>query len=490
MREIFSCWFEESAHDVFEYDRKRAIMAGVSTKCFHGKKKRSPTAVLIPQGDVSDIDLDDSDDDEENVAKLTTSKKLGCHEGSLTEIGLDVEIDDDEEDGSTDNAGFARAGASGFIYGFDVYVGKKTISQPSELGISGDIVLKLTEPLPSHKGFKVAFDNWFTSHGLIVALKEKGLLSVGTARVNRLPGCSVKTDAALKKSGRGSFDVCTEVCNNIAAVKWLDNKPVHLVSSYIGSEPVDQVQRWSATTGSHVTVQQPAIVKEYNRFMGGVDLCNMLVELYRCDIRGRSPLSSGDKLPSLGALHEKMVSSSPLTPSTFRQIVDVLHNEMAKSTLYPTRLFYSKDSWKVALLTKCKNLRRKLDDHADVVASRQNFGAQRKTGDTSELQRNKTLKMRVSITGLTAEDDDSVTKHEDWLVLEAEKPLPNEELIEKLMALTAGRRLPYVPENTVRDVKKYPYMMDFQRVRSDDSSKEQPMTPQPGEPRELSEAEL
>ncbi|KAL1475683.1 hypothetical protein MTO96_037108, partial [Rhipicephalus appendiculatus] len=218
-------------------------------------------------GDVSDIDLDDSDDDEENVAKLTTSKKLGCHEGSLTEIGLDVEIDDDEEDGSTDNA--------------------KTTSQPSELGISGDIVQKLTEPLPSHKGFKVAFDNWFTSHGLIVALKEKGLLSVGTARVNRLHGCSLKTDAALKKSGRGSFDVCTEVCNDIAAVKWLDNKPVHLVSSYIGSEPVDQVQRWSATTRSHVTVQQPAIVKEYNRFMGGVDLCNMLVELYRCDIRGR-----------------------------------------------------------------------------------------------------------------------------------------------------------------------------------------------------------
>ncbi|KAL1468327.1 hypothetical protein MTO96_041556 [Rhipicephalus appendiculatus] len=275
----------ELEEEVYEF------MAGVSTKCFYGKKKRSPTAVLIPQGDVSDIDLDDSDDDEENVAKLTTSKKLGCHEGSLPEIGLDVEIDGDEEDGSADNAGFARAGASGFIYGFDVYVGKKTISQPSELGISGDIVLKLTEPLPSHKGFKVAFDNWFTSHGVIVALQEKGLLSVGTARVNRLPGCSVKTDAALKKSGRGSFDVCTEVCNNIAAVKWLDNKPVHLVSSYIGSEPVDQVQRWSATTRSHVTVQQPAIVKEYNRFMGGVDLCNMLVELYRCDIRGLSAMA-------------------------------------------------------------------------------------------------------------------------------------------------------------------------------------------------------
>ncbi|KAH6948480.1 hypothetical protein HPB50_024819 [Hyalomma asiaticum] len=79
-------------------------MAGLSTACFYGKNKRSPTAVLIPQGDVSDIDLDDSDDDEENVAKRTTSTKLGCHEGSPSEIGLDVEIDDDEEDENTDSA--------------------------------------------------------------------------------------------------------------------------------------------------------------------------------------------------------------------------------------------------------------------------------------------------------------------------------------------------------------------------------------------------
>lgn len=124
---------------------------------------------------------------------------------------------------------FACAGASGFVYGLDVYVGKKTISQPSELGISRDIVLKLAELLPPHKGFKISLNNWYASHGLVVALKEKGLLSVGIAHLNRLPGCSVKTDVTLKKSGCGSFYVSTEVCNNITAVKWLDNKPVHLV---------------------------------------------------------------------------------------------------------------------------------------------------------------------------------------------------------------------------------------------------------------------
>ncbi|KAL3220550.1 hypothetical protein MRX96_029826 [Rhipicephalus microplus] len=180
------------------------------------------------------------------------------------------------------------------------------------------------------------------------------------------------------------------------------------------------------------------------------------------------PLGSGDndginfKLPSLGALHEKVISSPLLTPSTFRQIIDILHNEMAKYTLYPTRCFYSKvttllldkypqlkdvigsghDSWKVALRNKYKNLRRKLDDHEDVLS--------------------------VSITDLTAEDDDSIAKHEDRLVLETKKLLPDEQLVEKLMALTAGKRLPDVATKTIRDVKKnYPYMMDFQRFCND-----------------------
>ncbi|XP_029841450.2 piggyBac transposable element-derived protein 2 [Ixodes scapularis] len=182
---------------------------------------------------------------------------------------------------------FARAGASGFVYSFDVYVGKATITQPSDLGISGDIVIELTGSLPPGKGFKVAFDNWFSSYGLVCALKERGLLSVGTVRPNRLPGCSFKNDQTLKKEGRGSFDVTTEQKGNVVAVKWYDNKSVHLVSSYVGAAPKGQVERWSSTSHSHVTVERPAIVSEYNQFMGGVDLCDMLVELYRCDIRGR-----------------------------------------------------------------------------------------------------------------------------------------------------------------------------------------------------------
>lgn len=48
---------------------------------------------------------------------------------------------------------FARAGVSGIIFDFEIYVGKGTIKNPTDLGISGDIVLRLIENLPGNKNF-------------------------------------------------------------------------------------------------------------------------------------------------------------------------------------------------------------------------------------------------------------------------------------------------------------------------------------------------
>jgi hypothetical protein len=69
-------------------------------------------------------------------------------------------------------------------------------------------------------------------------------------------------------------------------LKWFDNKAVHLISSYKSQEPIEIVRQWSVAANQDVKVPRPEIVKEYNTFMGGVDLHDMLVQLYRTNIKG------------------------------------------------------------------------------------------------------------------------------------------------------------------------------------------------------------
>lgn len=179
---------------------------------------------------------------------------------------------------------FARNGASGIMYDFEVYTGKSTITNKTELGISGDVVLKLCKSLPKNENFKIFTDNWFTSYKLISALKENGMFLTGTVRHNRLPKCEFVSDKSLKCQGRGSYDFRTERRENICAVKWLDNKPIYFASSIYGIDPVQNVLRWSSKDKKHVDVSRPNIVTQYVRYMGGVDLSDMLVALYRSKI--------------------------------------------------------------------------------------------------------------------------------------------------------------------------------------------------------------
>ena len=92
--------------------------------------------------------------------------------------------------------------------------------------------------------------------------QEIGMLALGTVRISRLPGCSLKTDEGLKKLGRGADDYTTVAGTNVTALKWYDNKPVYLVSSYKDRHPVETVNRWSVAEGRYVEVPRPAMMKE------------------------------------------------------------------------------------------------------------------------------------------------------------------------------------------------------------------------------------
>ena len=178
-----------------------------------------------------------------------------------------------------------RAGSSGFMYDFYVYDGKDCTLDGNEKFIhlqkSAQVVAKLCVDLPGHENFKLFFDNWFATLDLLHYLKTEGILAVGTIRVNRLQGCPVSANKDLQKLGRGSMDHRCDANSGIVIVKLVDNSVVQLASNFIGIEPMSEIQRWCKKEKVRKQIPCPQIVKQYNKSMGGVDLADMLIALYR-----------------------------------------------------------------------------------------------------------------------------------------------------------------------------------------------------------------
>ncbi|KAL3245293.1 hypothetical protein MRX96_047031 [Rhipicephalus microplus] len=181
---------------------------------------------------------------------------------------------------------FTRAGVCGIMHDFIIYEGKGT-AHDNGFGISGDIVINLVKDLPELRNHKLFCDNWFSSLHLVDELKRKGFLSVGTVRVDRTEKRPLAPDATLKAQGRGSVNFRVDKDSNIGVMKWFDSNSVHLVSSYAGVQPTDLCKQWNSKEKLSIDVPRPFAVKEYNAFMGGVDLANMLIELYRTDHKSK-----------------------------------------------------------------------------------------------------------------------------------------------------------------------------------------------------------
>ena len=187
---------------------------------------------------------------------------------------------------------WARCGVSGIVYDFQVYTGAGSGARDDDnaqnLGVGGNVVKHLTSSLPCHVGYKVYFDNYFSSVNLLHYLKTQGIWAIGTIRADRLKGAGrlLQDKKSLeKKGGRGSSDWCVDANSNITIVRWLDNGVVQLISNHIGIADGTPARRWSMKEKMFIDIPRPLIVEEYNMHMGGVDLCDMLMALYRIELR-------------------------------------------------------------------------------------------------------------------------------------------------------------------------------------------------------------
>jgi hypothetical protein len=182
----------------------------------------------------------------------------------------------------------------GFSYKFEIYTGQENqerfrLQNEEDLGSSANVVIRLTREVPTNANYRVYFDNYYTSIPLMAALYQKGILSVGTIRRNRIPNCRLPDEKFFKKQIRGTaYEYITSYKGApLSNVVWKDNKLVTLMSTYCGVEPKSLIERFDKKSKNKTTVECPFIIKEYNRFMGGVDTLDSLIGRNKIQMRSR-----------------------------------------------------------------------------------------------------------------------------------------------------------------------------------------------------------
>ena len=164
---------------------------------------------------------------------------------------------------------WSMADMDGYLYKFEIYQGKNqeqnTEDAPKYFGLGDKVVYKMTKNL-AEKYHKVYVDNFFTSVPLMEYLFSHKILCYWTLRTSKkyLPK-NLSKDSDLK---REEYDYHVSK-DDIVAYKWGNNKIVHAISNFHGTEQ-SQVNRKNKY-GTISQVAYPEAIKHYNTYMGGVD---------------------------------------------------------------------------------------------------------------------------------------------------------------------------------------------------------------------------
>ncbi len=172
----------------------------------------------------------------------------------------------------------------------EVYQGKSTSieeneeSQYGNIGMGGRVVLKaVATALDDPTNHALYTDNFFTSYALLRHFSDVGLRYTGTMKMNRTNSCPLLNKHDMSKRERGYFQFASD--HNVMCVTWKDNAVVVVGSNYDSVTPTSNIER--RKKGGPVTSQQPKVVADYNRYMGGVDLTDRHVSNLRSSVKKR-----------------------------------------------------------------------------------------------------------------------------------------------------------------------------------------------------------
>lgn len=145
-----------------------------------------------------------------------------------------------------------------------------------------------------NKNHFISTDNWFNSIPTITLCRRSGNHGGGTFRCNRgYPPHGVYKKSGPQMKERGTTQQwgrhVLETGDSYYYVSWMDNKPVHMVST-ISSMITTVMRRVSVTvngidTWVEMDINQPTIVKIYNKGMGGTDQDDQKLSNYRPKVK-------------------------------------------------------------------------------------------------------------------------------------------------------------------------------------------------------------
>lgn len=91
----------------------------------------------------------------------------------------------------------------------------------------------------------------------------------------------------MKKEERGTYDSAFYKEHGITVVRWNDNSVVTMATNFDTIDPPSITKRYSRKEKKSVSVKQPKFIGNYNKHMGGVDLLDNFVAMYRVQIKGK-----------------------------------------------------------------------------------------------------------------------------------------------------------------------------------------------------------
>ncbi|XP_014829981.1 PREDICTED: piggyBac transposable element-derived protein 4-like isoform X1 [Poecilia mexicana] len=167
---------------------------------------------------------------------------------------------------------------TGYTWNFFIYQGKSAIVREEDLSTKSVMDL-LDFPLLG-KGYHLYVDNFYTSPYLFQKLVSNHTAACGTIRQNRV-GFPKTTENNLPKNAlRGEMRWMRK--DGLLFVRWKDTKELTICSTFHRAFSGQTVQRRVKEAGQWVLkdITVPDSVKDYNQFMGGVDLSNALLQDY------------------------------------------------------------------------------------------------------------------------------------------------------------------------------------------------------------------